>query len=33
MSKLGNEGHNGHFLEMFKSLKDKTVNSASSPTF
>ena len=32
MSKLGKEGHKRHFRKVFKSLNDKIVNSASSPS-
>ena len=32
MSKLGKEGHKHHFRKVFKSLNDKIINSASSPS-
>ena len=32
MSKLGKEGHKPHFRKVFKSLNDKIINSASSPS-
>ena len=32
MSKLGKEGHKRQFRKVFKSLNDKIVNSASSPS-
>ena len=32
MSKLGKEGHKRHFRKVFKSLNEKIVNSASSPS-
>ena len=32
MSKLRKEGHKRHFRKVFKSLNDKIVNSASSPS-
>ena len=32
MSKLGKEGHKRHCRKVFKSLNDKIVNSASSPS-
>ena len=33
MSKLGKKGHKRQFRKVFKSLNDKIVNSASSPSF
>ena len=33
MSKLGKEGYKRHVRNVFKSLNDKIVNSASSPSF
>ena len=32
MSKVGKEGHKRQFRKVFKSLNDKIVNSASSPS-